>query len=85
MRSSSSVVVALLARGRVGWDAAVTCFSAPSSAPDTALCVLGWGWLPRVHSVVRRQLRGGSVKYLVPDAVAAYIAEHDLASKPQWA
>jgi nicotinic acid mononucleotide adenylyltransferase len=47
--------------------------------------VLGWGWLPRVHSVVRRQLRGGSVKYLVPDAVAAYIAEHDLASKPQWA
>lgn len=35
-------------------------------------------------TAVRRELRSGAVKYLVPDAVAEYIREHDLASKPQW-
>merc|ERR1712113_532904 len=35
-------------------------------------------------TVIRQELPEGSVKYLVPDPVIQYMAEHDLASKPQW-
>ena len=36
-------------------------------------------------TVVRRQLTsGGSVKYLMPDACADYVREHQLDKLPQW-
>jgi nicotinate-nucleotide adenylyltransferase len=41
--------------------------------------------LPISGSVVRRRAAAGrSVRYLVPDAVAAYIAEHRLYTDPAW-
>jgi nicotinate-nucleotide adenylyltransferase len=41
--------------------------------------------LPISGSVVRRRAAAGrSVRYLVPDAVAAYIAEHRLYTEPAW-
>jgi nicotinate-nucleotide adenylyltransferase len=41
--------------------------------------------LPISGSVVRRRVAAGrSVRYLVPDAVAAYIADHDLYPDPAW-
>lgn len=41
--------------------------------------------LPISGSVVRRRAAAGrSVRYLVPDAVAAYIAQHALYSEPAW-
>jgi nicotinate-nucleotide adenylyltransferase len=41
--------------------------------------------LPISGSVVRRRAAAGrSVRYLVPDAVAAYIAEHALYAEPAW-
>lgn len=41
--------------------------------------------LPISGSVVRRRAAvGRSVRYLVPDAVAAYIAQHSLYSDPAW-
>lgn len=36
-------------------------------------------------TVIRKQLRAGkSVKYMVTDGVAKYIAENDLKNTPQW-
>ncbi len=41
--------------------------------------------LPISGSVVRRRAAAGrSVRYLVPDAVAAYIAQHSLYTDPTW-
>ena len=41
--------------------------------------------LPISGSVVRRRAAAGrSVRYLVPDAVAGYIAEHRLYAEPAW-
>jgi len=41
--------------------------------------------LPISGSVVRRRAAAGcSVRYLVPDAVARYIADHSLYSAPAW-
>jgi nicotinate-nucleotide adenylyltransferase len=41
--------------------------------------------LPISGSVVRRRAAAGrSVRYLVPDAVAAYIADHGLYTEPTW-
>jgi nicotinate-nucleotide adenylyltransferase len=41
--------------------------------------------LPISGSVVRRRAAAGrSVRYLVPDAVAAYIAQHSLYANPTW-
>jgi nicotinate-nucleotide adenylyltransferase len=41
--------------------------------------------LPISGSVVRRRAAAGrSVRYLVPDAVAAYIADHHLYTDPSW-
>lgn len=41
--------------------------------------------LPISGSVVRRRAAAGrSVRYLVPDAVARYIADHDLYAGPSW-
>ena len=41
--------------------------------------------LPISGSVVRRRAAAGrSVRYLVPDAVAAYIADHELYTQPAW-
>ena len=41
--------------------------------------------LPISGSVVRRRAAAGrSVRYLVPDAVARYIADHALYTEPSW-
>jgi nicotinate-nucleotide adenylyltransferase len=41
--------------------------------------------LPISGSVVRRRAAAGrSVRYLVPDPVAHYIAEHRLYTEPAW-
>ena len=41
--------------------------------------------LPISGSVVRRRAAAGrSVRYLVPDAVARYIADHALYTHPAW-
>ena len=62
----------------------------PGSGPGSRVARAGSRFLdgpllPISGSVVRRRAAAGrSVRYLVPDAVAAYIADHALYTEPAW-